>query len=39
MHEAVVDAIQKAKIETVSAEVAMVPKNPMILEGKSAQGC
>src|ERR1700722_10539911 len=38
MHEAVVDAIQKAKIETVSAEVAMVPKNLMILEGKSAQG-
>src|SRR5580692_3810960 len=38
MHEAVAEAIQKAKIETVSAEVAMVPKNLMKLEGKSAQG-
>src|ERR1700734_907146 len=38
MHETVVEAIQKAKIETVSAEVAMVPKNLMMLEGKSAQG-
>src|SRR6202789_781921 len=38
MHETVLDAIQKAKIETVSAEVAMVPKNLMKLEGKSAQG-
>lgn len=38
MHEAVVDAIQKAKIETVSAEVAMVPKNLMKLEGSSARG-
>ena len=38
MHEAVVDAIQKAQIETVSAEVAMVARNLMILEGKSAQG-
>ena len=38
MHETVGEAIQKAKIEAVSAEVAMVPKNLMILEGKSAQG-
>jgi transcriptional/translational regulatory protein YebC/TACO1 len=38
MHEAVLDAIQKAKIETVSAEVAMVPRNLMKLEGKAAQG-
>jgi YebC/PmpR family DNA-binding regulatory protein len=38
MHEAIVDALQKAKIETVSAEVAMVPRNPMVLEGKNAQG-
>src|SRR5580704_11482244 len=38
MHETVVEAIQKAKIETVSAEVAMVPKNLMMLEGKTAQG-
>jgi YebC/PmpR family DNA-binding regulatory protein len=37
-HEAVLDAIQKAKIETVSAEVAMVPRNLMKLEGKTAQG-
>src|SRR5580704_13582890 len=37
-HEAVVDALQKAKIETVSAEVGMIPKNLMMLEGKTAQG-
>lgn len=38
-HEAVLEAIQKAGIETVSAEaVAMIPKNLMKLEGKSAQG-
>ena len=37
-HEAVLEAIQKAKIETISAEVAMVPKNVMKLEGKAAQG-
>jgi len=37
MHEQVVEAIQKAGIETVSAEVAMVPKNLMKLEGKNAQ--
>jgi YebC/PmpR family DNA-binding regulatory protein len=36
-HEAVLEAIQKAGIETISAEVAMVPKNPMKLEGKNAQ--
>ena len=30
--------MQKAKIETVSAEVAMVPKNLMALEGKNASG-
>src|SRR5580658_2480191 len=29
MHDKVLEAIQKAKIETVSAEVAMVPKNLM----------
>ena len=39
MHEAVLDAIQKAKIETVSAEVAMVPRNLMKLEGKKRRGC
>ena len=37
-HEAVLEAVQKAKIETISAEVAMVPKNVMKLEGKAAQG-
>jgi YebC/PmpR family DNA-binding regulatory protein len=37
-HEAVLEAVQKAKIETISAEVAMVPKNLMKLEGKAAQG-
>jgi YebC/PmpR family DNA-binding regulatory protein len=37
-HEAVLEALQKAKIETVSAEVAMVPKNLMELEGKNASG-
>jgi len=37
-HEGVVEALAKAKIETVSAEVAMVPKNLMRLEGKTAQG-
>src|SRR5579862_2446933 len=38
MHEKVLEAIQSAKIETVSAEVAMVPRNLMKLEGKTAQG-
>src|ERR1700691_6346078 len=38
MHEKVLEAIQKAKIETVSAEVAMVPRNLMKLEGKNPQG-
>jgi len=38
-HEAVLEALQKAGVETVSAEaVAMIPKNLMKLEGKSAQG-
>ena len=39
MHETVLNAIQKAGIETVSADaVAMVPKNLMKLEGRNAQG-
>ena len=38
MHEKVVEALQAAKIETVSSEVAMVPRNLMKLEGKTAQG-
>jgi YebC/PmpR family DNA-binding regulatory protein len=37
-HEAVVAAVQAAKLETVSAEVAMVPKNLLMLEGKNASG-
>jgi len=37
-HEAVLEAIHKAGIETESAEIAMVPKNHLKLEGKNAQG-
>jgi YebC/PmpR family DNA-binding regulatory protein len=37
-HEAVLQAIQKAAIPTVSAEIAMVPKNLITLEGKNASG-
>src|SRR5579884_1730992 len=37
-HEAVVEALHKAGIPTVSAEIAMVPKNLIKLEGKNAQG-
>jgi YebC/PmpR family DNA-binding regulatory protein len=36
MHDAVLEAIQKAGIETVSAEVGMIPKNLTKLEGKNA---
>lgn len=35
-HEAVLDAITKAGIPNVSAQVAMIPKNTVKLEGKSA---
>ena len=35
-HEAVLQALTKAGIETSSAEIAMVPKNLMKLEGKNA---
>jgi YebC/PmpR family DNA-binding regulatory protein len=35
-HMAVLEAIQKAGIPTVSAEIAMVPKNVVKLEGKNA---
>ncbi len=35
-HEAVLEAIQKAGIATESAEIAMVPKNLIRLEGKNA---
>jgi YebC/PmpR family DNA-binding regulatory protein len=38
MHEPVVEALQKAGIETASAEIAMVPKNLMKLEGNQAKG-
>jgi YebC/PmpR family DNA-binding regulatory protein len=38
VHEAVLNAIHKAGIETESAEIAMVPKNLMKLEGKQAAG-
>jgi YebC/PmpR family DNA-binding regulatory protein len=36
-HEAVLNAIQAAGIPTLSAEIGMVPKNLMKLEGKNAQ--
>jgi len=35
-HEAVVGALEKAKIKTEAAEIAMVPKNLIKLEGKNA---
>src|SRR5205085_6959361 len=35
-HDAVLQAIHKAGIETASAEIAMVPKNLMKIEGKNA---
>jgi YebC/PmpR family DNA-binding regulatory protein len=37
-HEAVVAALQKAGIPTEEAEIAMVPKNLIRLEGKNASG-
>jgi YebC/PmpR family DNA-binding regulatory protein len=37
-HDAVLQAIQNAGISTASAEVAMIPKNLLKLEGKNAQG-
>lgn len=36
-HEAVLQALEKARIPTESAEIAMVPKNIIKLEGKNAQ--
>jgi YebC/PmpR family DNA-binding regulatory protein len=36
VHEKVLEAIQKSGIKTESAEIAMVPKNLMKLEGKNA---
>jgi len=35
-HDAVLEAIQKAGIATISAEIAMIPKNLTKLEGKNA---
>ena len=37
-HEGVLQAIQRSGIATESAEIAMVPKNLIKLEGKNAQG-
>ena len=37
-HEAVLNAIQKAGIPTLSAEIGMLPKNLIKLEGKNANG-
>jgi YebC/PmpR family DNA-binding regulatory protein len=37
-HDAVLAAIQKAGIPTVSAQIAMIPKNLVKLEGKNAGG-
>ncbi len=37
-HEAVLAALAAAKITTVSAEVSMVPRNLMMLEGSAAKG-
>ncbi len=36
-HEAVLQALDKARIATESADIAMVPKNTIKLEGKNAQ--
>ncbi len=36
-HEQVLQALEKAKIPTESAEIAMIPKNTIKLEGKNAQ--
>jgi YebC/PmpR family DNA-binding regulatory protein len=37
-HDAVLQAIQKAGIPTVSEQISMIPKNLMKLEGKNASG-
>ncbi|MCS6951832.1 MAG: YebC/PmpR family DNA-binding transcriptional regulator [Bryobacterales bacterium] len=36
-HESVLEALQKAGIETASAQIAMIPKSTIKLEGKDAQ--
>ena len=38
IHEAVLEAIRKAGIETASAQIGMIPKNTIKLEGKNAAG-
>ena len=38
VHEQVLEAVHKAGLKTVSAEIAMVPKNLVKLEGKNAAG-
>lgn len=38
MHDKVLEAIQKAGIETSEASIGMIPKNLMKLEGKNASG-
>lgn len=37
-HSIVLDALQKAGVPTVAAEIAMIPKNPMKVEGKHVGG-
>jgi transcriptional/translational regulatory protein YebC/TACO1 len=36
VHEKVVEAVHKAGIETTTAQIAMIPKNTIKLEGKNA---
>jgi YebC/PmpR family DNA-binding regulatory protein len=38
VHDAVLDAVHKAGIETASAQIALIPKNTVKLEGKNAAG-
>jgi YebC/PmpR family DNA-binding regulatory protein len=38
VHDAIVQALEKAQIETVSAQIAMIPKSTVKLEGKNAGG-
>src|SRR5579872_6999025 len=38
LHYTIINAVQKAGFATVSAEIAMIPKNLMKLEGKAASG-
>lgn len=37
-HEKVLQVLHKAKLETTAAEVAMIPRNLMLLEGRNADG-